>query len=313
MAKKKGSENRFPRLQLIEAPEDAGPAAAGMIELRADEATHLPYVIDDAGTTTPLGGAPTIDYGEDGDISTLDYDDTPAGGASAELARADHVHGMPSAGGGGGAPAGQLPVAVSSATQTSSSTTLSVTIPAAASGHTLIACVSGIGTVDVSSIASTNTTWTRLHQSTAGVSPKAEIWKGVVSGGSSGTTVTITFTGTNDDRAAVISEWPNAWTIDQSAMRAGYSTPTNGYMHTSPAILPTDPDALVVGVLATTNGTVKFGPSSQLVPFEPVMLDTGNIRGYLGAYYGFPGTTPVAIAAVGPTTGNHSACIVSLT
>jgi hypothetical protein len=47
-------------------------------------------------------GGGSIDYGEDGDISTLDYDDDPAAGTSDEVARADHVHGMPSAGEGGG-------------------------------------------------------------------------------------------------------------------------------------------------------------------------------------------------------------------
>lgn len=46
-------------------------------------------------------GASTLDYGEDEDISTLDYDDTAAAGSSDEVARADHVHGMPSSPGGG--------------------------------------------------------------------------------------------------------------------------------------------------------------------------------------------------------------------
>jgi hypothetical protein len=59
----------------------------------------------DSGTNTwvPVApGTPTLDWGEDADISTLDYDDVAAAGVLDEIARADHVHGMPSAGVGGG-------------------------------------------------------------------------------------------------------------------------------------------------------------------------------------------------------------------
>lgn len=41
----------------------------------------------------PFGGA--IDYGETGDISDLDFDDVADAGVLDEVARADHVHGMP--------------------------------------------------------------------------------------------------------------------------------------------------------------------------------------------------------------------------
>jgi len=48
------------------------------------------------------GVASAIDWGEDADITTLDYDDTPSAGVLDEAARADHRHGMPSASGGPG-------------------------------------------------------------------------------------------------------------------------------------------------------------------------------------------------------------------
>jgi hypothetical protein len=46
---------------------------------------------------------PTIEWGEAGDISTLEYDDTPLAGSTGRHADAGHRHGMPSASGGGGA------------------------------------------------------------------------------------------------------------------------------------------------------------------------------------------------------------------
>jgi hypothetical protein len=42
-----------------------------------------------------MGDAPGIDYGEDADISDLAFDDVADAGGLNEVARADHVHGMP--------------------------------------------------------------------------------------------------------------------------------------------------------------------------------------------------------------------------
>lgn len=211
----------------------------------------------------------------------------------------------------GGGAAGTLPVNVASNTQTSSSDTLSVTISAAADGNVLIACIIGIGTANVSSISSTNTTWTNLATSTAGTSPKAEIWKGVVSGGVSGTTVTITYSASNSDRAAVISEWDGiTGTLDQAAVRTNV-TPTSQVAY-SGAILPTNASALVVACFATTNGSSPYRSATGLNAFEPLVLHTGNLGGYMGAFYGFPGTVPLVVAA-SFTTGSYSSAIVSVT
>jgi hypothetical protein len=53
--------------------------------------------------STPPSVVPVIplDFGESADITTQDYDDVADSGTSNEVARADHLHGMPSAGGGG--------------------------------------------------------------------------------------------------------------------------------------------------------------------------------------------------------------------
>jgi len=53
--------------------------------------------IDHTGLTG-VGGA--IDWGETGDITDQDYDDVADAGVLNEAARADHLHGMPSAAGG---------------------------------------------------------------------------------------------------------------------------------------------------------------------------------------------------------------------
>lgn len=279
------------------------------------------HVKDSSGTVTAIGsGIQPSEFGGKGRIlvgtGSGTFDDLAAGtnGHVLTLDSGEATGVKWAAAAGGSGVSGKLPVNVGSNTQTSSASTLAVTITAATSGNVLFAEIASIGTTNVSSIASTNTTWTNMHTSTAGTSPKAEIWKGVVAGGSSGTTVTITWSGNNSDRAAVVSEWNGiTGTLDQSAMRAGVAAGTNGYMNTSPAILPTNSNALVLGCMATTNGTVRFGPSAQFVGFEPFMLDTGNIRGYMGAYYAFPGTTPIALAAPGPSSGNFSSCIVSVT
>ena len=54
--------------------------------------------------TYGLGGtfATPLDYGETADITDEAYDDVADAGVLDEVARADHLHGMPSAGGGGG-------------------------------------------------------------------------------------------------------------------------------------------------------------------------------------------------------------------
>lgn len=303
MAKKKGSENRFPRLQLIEAPEDAGPAAAGMIEIRADEATKLPYVIDDAGDTTPLGAPVTLDYGETGDITTLDYDDAADAGVLAEIARADHRHGMPAEGGGGGGGGGtgaRYPVQ-SAAGTSSNSNTRAVTIAAAASGNRLIVVTAMESTHAVSSIACTNVTFTKLAGTSIGVAPVIEIWVGVVAGGSSGTTVTVTFAGSNFCNAVVMEFTSLTGTLDTSASRNVTTDPAG--THVIPILTPGDAAALVVAAATTTNNSTTFSAYSGVYLIVPL---TGTT---LGVAYGFPGTNPV----YGAMTGGSSATAAGLT
>lgn len=85
MAKKKGSENRFPRLQLIEATEDLSPAASGMIQLRADESDHSLYWVDDAGTRYDAGGSGYAPGGTDVAVADGGTGASTASGARTNL------------------------------------------------------------------------------------------------------------------------------------------------------------------------------------------------------------------------------------
>lgn len=88
-------------------------------------------VIDIVDLTTVDGGtlwvasfqpdSAGIDWGEDADITDQDYDDVADAGVLNEVARADHLHGMPSAGGGGSLAVGVTNLTGSDLTTTSSS------------------------------------------------------------------------------------------------------------------------------------------------------------------------------------------------
>lgn len=70
------------------------------------------------------------------------------------------------------------------------------TIAAAASGNRLIAAVCAYGGT-VTAMSTTNVTWTKMEDETsAGASVHVSVWLGVVAGGSSGTSVTFTGSGT---------------------------------------------------------------------------------------------------------------------
>jgi hypothetical protein len=77
-------------------------------------------------------------------------------------------------------------------------TTTTATISAASSGNLLILRIAAFRSPNartVSSLSCTNVTWTKLCGTTNGTMD-VEIWYGVVAGGSSGTSITITMSGT---------------------------------------------------------------------------------------------------------------------
>lgn len=136
-------------------------------------------------------------------------------------------------------------------------TTTSYTITAAANGNTLILVTGSFRSPaarTISSLSCTNVTWTKIGnqvQSTV----DAEIWLGIVSGGSSGTTITLTMSGSGStvvNRAYEFSGGLTSGTIIDGTS-AG-----NNASSTTPSLAsysPTSSGQLRVGVAAWANGT----------------------------------------------------------
>jgi hypothetical protein len=183
--------------------------------------------------------------------TTLDYDDAAAEGTADTYARGDHVHGMPSAGGGGG---GDLvPTFIASGRGGANTASLGVTIPAAASGNRLIVIV-GSNARDVNTPTCTNVTFTEVLPVTFGGTTWLSVYVGVVAGGSSGTTITITATGSNFIFAEVVEV-------------ADALTPTAG---ASATLTNTDAGASAVQgnsscTLASTKGTFLIFAAYQTI------------------------------------------------
>lgn len=148
--------------------------------------------------------------------------------------------------------------------ENAASTSTSVTITAAASGNVLVLFTSstrGAGARTVSSVSCTNVTWGRLTQVTVG-SQNTEIWQGVVSGGSSGTTITITMSGTGATLISRVYEFSGVDTaINQDGVpSAGNGTGTSVSTNT---LTTTVADSLVVACEAHLSGTAPtVSPSS---------------------------------------------------
>lgn len=269
----KASDNPFPSILGVEQGSNPSTPAAGRRRLFPKADGW--YDIDDAGAVTgPLG----------------------TGGV------------------GGSAPAGKLPVQVKSAAETANDDSLAVTMDSGpTNGNLLIAVISIIGTTNVSSLTQTNVVWTQLAETADSTSPKCEIWKGVV-GASAGTGITVAFSANTNDKSIVVSEWNGiTGTLDQSASRVAQTQGTLAAgAQSTPAILPTNVNALVIAGFASTNGTTRYG-TLGMTAFEPVALNVGSIAGYQWSGYAFPGTTPIMATCAGHTIGNYSSLIVSLT
>jgi len=168
-------------------------------------------------------------------------------------------------------------------------------------GNTLIAVTVSEGTGSVSSIVTTNVTWSQLAQSTAGVAPVIEIWKGVVSA-SAGTSNVATWSD-NTFHNIVIGEWSGlSGTLDQSGQLHG----TDG-RNRIPILSPTSSTVLgIAGVSTTSNSTVFtnfFGPFF-------VLQTSGQT---VGVYYGFPGLTAIYGSCSGGNSNTYSSCAITIT
>lgn len=229
-----GSANRFPKIRLVEGAAAATPAA-GEVHLYV-KADGLLYWKDDAGVeyAVSTGGdvsvhlADTTDAHDASAISVLDtgalLTATDVEAALAELATALAGATAPDADdvaiadagtyftgtdveaalqelgadvaalGAGGADL--IPAVVQLATNGTNGTSTVVTIAAAASGQRLIVVVGSNGR-DVNPPTCTNVTFTEVLAVAQSTTMYLSVYVGIVAGGSSGTSVTVSATGSN--------------------------------------------------------------------------------------------------------------------
>ena len=198
----------------------------------------------------------------------------------------------------------RYPVQVINSGSASSTTRVPVLGATPTNGNTLILVSLEESTNAISSVVTTNVTWSLVAQTTAGVAPVIEIWKGIV-GGSASATTTVTYGGTSFHNA-IVSEWASlVGTLDTSATRHVTTDPTG--THVIPILQPNFRTALVIcGISTTTNGTLFTGFSGAFM----AEIVTGAT---CGAYYGFPGEGAVYGTAKGGSSATCSGITVSLT
>ncbi len=171
-------------------------------------------------------------------------------------------------------------------TATTGATTCALTISAISAGNTFfVEYFAPAGEQTVSSITGTNCTFTRQQQSAA-TNHIIDLWMGVVAGGSTGTSITLNFSGALSGTInAHGSEWTGSYTLD-AHNNVAVTTSTNPSTGT---ITPTSgQNQLLIGA-ARRGGTFSSGPTNSFTAFT-----TGNAQ------------RVAAYLVVASTTGTYS-------
>jgi hypothetical protein len=212
-----------------------------------------------------------------------------------------------SGGGGGSSPVGMLPIQDKYTNFGSTSSGAHTMGSTPTNGNILFLWSARDNGAAITSVTQTNVTWTQLAESTDTVAPKIELWKGDVAASAS-TSITVAYADATFS-AVNVSEWPSTVpvTVGESKILAGASGSVGNYRITA-KILPTDVDALVMGLVTTSSNASRYEPMVGLVPFDALATTTDAV---FMAGYAFPGTAPVKGMAVGGG-GTHGSLIVSL-
>lgn len=288
-----------------------GPAATITIGTVTSVANTDPATVTNSGTTTEAVLDFEIPEGEKGDQGDPGQG-VPAGGTTGQvLAKIDatdyNTEWIDQSSGSGGA-TGRLPVQdkASGATGTNTNSFGISLASTPTNGNLLIACVGRDGTGSISSITQTGVTWSQVATSGTGSAPVMFIWKGIVGSGA-GTSITIACSSTTF-MGAHISEWSGiTGTLDNSAIYSAQAGIAVGPR--TPLLIPTDPDALVIGICGTTNNSTAYRNMWGMTSFDD-MLKTACVS---AVGFAFPGLTPVR--GVGNANANitYSGLIVSIT
>jgi hypothetical protein len=301
-----GSQNRFPILRMLEDATPPSTPPTGEVHFYVDETSKTLHSVDDA--------ALDIDYGV---TSVTEITDLPTAETDTDLVlHPDGAGGVEwgsdaTGGGGGGGVAGKKPIQDKGTGAGANASTRAITLGAAPTNGNLLLAVISIetGTQSVTSISQTNVTWTQLAETTDGSSPKVEIWKGVVAA-SAGTGITINYSGSTYNGAHV-SEWNglSGTLVDSASVVAGTLANQGGLFPSTPALLNTSANALVIGG-STTNNNNTYARGYGGAQFDDMLVTGSSIY----TNYDFPGTRSCRfvseIAAAGST---YSALIVSVT
>lgn len=147
----------------------------------------------------------------------------------------------------------------------STGTSNTVTLTAAASaGNYLVACIESEFGTTVSSIATSNVSWSKLASGINGFAVGVEIWLGAVSGGSSGTTATITKSGSGNT-AVNISEYSGIASVSPVDVTGVSATGTDAAPTTGAYSTVTTGDIVIACVGYAAAVSVSTPPSGYTV------------------------------------------------